>query len=418
MTRILLRSPKSPFESVSPEVMLRDDLISSNSGNLIFLESAWKILDTTGTEIVPDRSAPHDLGADRINDEFDAYVIPLANAFRRTFEDSLVRLTGVLEKLTIPVIVVGVGLQARLPYQVGVKRPIDEAVSRFVRAVLANSASIGVRGEYTADYLRRLGFAEVEVIGCPSMFVNGDRIDVTKRTPALTHESRVGINITARIAEMGPVITSHVARYPNLEYIAQDRDSLRLLLWGDEPEGASPSSPMPIHRSHPLIRDDKTRFYVDPWPWLDDVRRMDFMFGTRIHGNIVALLAGTPSYVIAHDTRTLELARYFEIPHRTTAEIAPDTDAADLYAEADYAGVMTGHAARFATFTDYLERQGLRHVFQPGEDPTAFDRRIAAIDFPAGVGRRRLDTRQRVGHQVRELCRRVTDAAGRRVGQA
>ena len=94
---------------------------------------------------------------------------------------------------------------------------------------------------------------------------------------------------------MGPVITSHVARYPNLEYIAQDRDSLRLLLWGDEPEGASPSSPMPIHRSHPLIRDDKTRFYVDPWPWLDDVRRMDFMFGTRIHGNIVALLAGTPT---------------------------------------------------------------------------------------------------------------------------
>ena len=183
---------------------------------------------------------------------------------------------------------------------------------------------------------------------------------------------------------MGPVITSHVARYPNLEYIAQDRDSLRLLLWGDEPEGASPSSPMPIHRSHPLIRDDKTRFYVDPWPWLDDVRRMDFMFGTRIHGNIVALLAGTPSYVIAHDTRTLELARYFGIPHRTTAEVTPDMDAADLYAEADYAGVMTGHAARFAVFTDYLERQGLRHVFQPGEDPTAFDRRIAAIDFPAG----------------------------------
>ena len=79
---------------------------------------------------------------------------------------------------------------------------------------------------------------------------------------------------------------------------------------------------------------------------------------------------------------------------------------------------MNGHAARFATFTDYLERQGLRHVFQPGEDPTAFDRRIAAIDFPAGVGRRRLDTRQRVGHQVRESWRRVTDAAGRRVGQA
>ena len=43
---------------------------------------------------------------------------------------------------------------------------------------------------------------------------------------------------------------------------------------------------------------------------------------------------------------------------------------------------MAGHAARFRTFIDYVERHGLRHVFQPGEDPTPSTARVAAIDFP------------------------------------
>ena len=51
MTRILIRGTKSPFEAVSAERMLRDNLIANNSGNLLFLETAWKILSTKGTEI-------------------------------------------------------------------------------------------------------------------------------------------------------------------------------------------------------------------------------------------------------------------------------------------------------------------------------------------------------------------------------
>ncbi len=48
---------------------------------------------------------------------------------------------------------------------------------------------------------------------------------------------------------------------------------------------------------------------------------------------------------------------------------------------------MAGHAARFRTFIDYVERHGLNHVFQPGEDPAAFDAKVAAVDFPPPVGR-------------------------------
>jgi hypothetical protein len=174
-------------------------------------------------------------------------------------------------------------------------------------------------------------------------------------------------------------------RYRDLTYVAQDLDTLERLLWGDT-KGATAPSDIPTQTSHPFFREDKVRFFVDPWPWLDHLAGRDFVFGTRIHGNIAALVAGTPSYVLAHDSRTLELARYFGIPHRRMADVAPDIDAAELYEAADYDELNRGHAARFEVFASYLARHGLKHVFDEGEDGgAAFDARIAAVGFPPAV---------------------------------
>lgn len=413
-TRMLLRSPKTPFQAVSADRMLTDSLMGGNSGNLIFLESAYKLLNTRDTEITLDRFAPDKIGADVINERFDVYVIPFANAFRSTFVEQLARYASVIEKLKIPVVVLSVGYQGKLPYVSGESRPIDDGVRRLVKAVLDRSGSIGVRGEITQDFVKKLGFSDVEVIGCPSMFLNGDQLSITKKTPTLERDARIGVNITARVTPMGPIVTSNMERYPNLEYIAQDKDALRLLLWGYGSKHIADPSPLPVHLSHPLIRDDRTKFFVDPWPWLDHMRETDFVFGTRIHGNITALLAGTPGYVFAHDSRTLELARYFEIPHREMADIPIDIDVADLYAEADYGPTMAGHAARYRTYIEYVERHGLKHVFQPGEDPAAFDARVAAVHFPPPVGRRRFLAIHRATRRGKRLLGRAGDALTRR----
>ena len=256
MTKILIRGTKSPFEAVSAERMLRDNLIANNSGNLLFLETAWKILSTKGTEITPDRLSAHRLGADRINERFDAYVIPLANAFRRSYMDSLIRLTRVIERLTIPVTVLGVGVQFARSHEPGAVRPFDDAVKAFAKAVLDRSPSIGVRGETTQEYLRELGFRDVEVIGCPSMFLHGERMEVAKAMPTLERDARIGMGITPTVPAMGPIVMSNVGRYPNLEYLAQDIDALRLLLWGETSAEPGDGNGLPIHLSHPLLRDD------------------------------------------------------------------------------------------------------------------------------------------------------------------
>jgi hypothetical protein len=271
-------------------------------------------------------------------------------------------------------------------YELDRLKPIEPAVRAFVSAVLDRGPSIGVRGELTHSYLQSLGFRDVEVIGCPSMFLYGGDLRVEKRLPRLDRDASLSLNVSPYVKAMGSIVMAHVERYSNLTYVAQDLDTLSLLLWGESSRAAAETNPIPIHLSHPLFRGNRVRLYVEPWPWIADLRGCDFAFGTRIHGNITALLAGTPAYVFAHDSRTLELVRYFGIPHRPMSQVPPDVDASDLYDEADYGELNGGHAARFATFRAYLELHGLGDVFAHGDGGRSFDERIARTAFPPGVG--------------------------------
>jgi hypothetical protein len=387
VTRILLRAPKDPFEVVDAEQVLMRNLIGNNSGNLVFIDAAHKLLSVPGAEIVADRFDMTSRDARRINERFDVYAIPLANAFRPSFAPVLDRMTDVIRSLRIPVVVLGVGAQATLDYDWTKLHAIEPSVRAFVGAVLDHGPSIGVRGEMTADYLRSLGFRDVEVVGCPSMFMWGADLTVTRKVPELTPDSRIALTVSPYVRPVGPIVKRHAEAYPNLIYIAQDIDSLELLLWGATHPDAYKQLDNPAHLGHPLVRDDRTRLFLDPWPWIEELRHQDFSFGTRIHGTITALLAGTPGVVIAHDSRTLELARYFGIPHRTLREVDDSTDAADLYAAADFTSVVGGHAARWAVFRDYMTSHGLDNVFAHEGAAAAWDERVAETPWPPAVRR-------------------------------
>ena len=413
MRSILLRAPKSPFEPATVERTLAENLIGNNSGNLVFLDAAWKLLATRDAQITPAGMGANPDRAAEFSERHDVYVAPLADAFRLGWDASLERLAAFVERLTIPVVILGVGAQGDIRFTPDRLKPIEPIVKRFVRAVLDHGPTIGVRGETTATYLEGLGFRDVEVIGCPSMFMHGDRFRVARRAPAIDRDSRLAINIghsrnSPFLAELGELIEHHTRRYPHLTHFAQDRSTLELLVNGVIDPKTLRLPRMPIPESHPLLQRGRVRFYIEPWPWIADLADFDFAFGTRIHGNIAALLGGTPAFVLAHDARTLELARYFEIPHRAVPDLAPDTDAADLYAAADYGPLVTGHAERWERFARYLERHGLRHVYLEGEDPAAFDRRIGETRYPAAI-----TAPGTVGRLRRQAGRRATSLAAR-----
>jgi hypothetical protein len=244
-----------------------------------------------------------------------------------------------------------------------------------------------VRGEFTEQYLRDLGFRDVEVIGCPSLFAYGDTLPVHK-ADTLAPEARLAVNgshSALRNKRFAALLRRTYEDYPQVRFIGQNLSEARQLHWRDLSDPRSGVTAIPTHPSHPLYRDDKVRIYVDPATWIGELRDFDFSFGSRIHGNIAALLAGIPATVICSDSRTLELARYFEIPHHRTTDLPADWDAADLFAAADLGRLVKGHKERFLRFTGFLARNGLENTFEHGDAGASFDARMSELTFPPAV---------------------------------
>ncbi len=404
MTRLLIRSGKDPFTPVKAETTYTQDVFNSNSGNFLFQHAVWRHLSTPGAELVSngtlsERQPPGPDDAARINEEFDHFVVPLANAFRPDFVRPLGNLTELIEQLTIPVTVVGVGSQAALSLPTDAVDEVDEPTRRFVAAVLERSASIGVRGEFTRDHLVRLGFpaSAVDVIGCPSLYLHGRDHAVTKKVDRLTDDSPLALNLTPEVPGIGAFATEQAERHPNLVYLGQDKRDLALLLWGVEPVVEDPL--VPVHLDHPLYRQGRQAMFVDTWTWYDFLAERDFAYGTRFHGNVAALLAGTPAMLLAHDSRTLELARYHRMPSIETPRFDAPIDVHALYEATDLAPFNAAMGKNFDRYVAFLERNGLEHRYGPaGADPE-FDARLATVTLPRRV--------EPLGSDIREIADRL-----------
>jgi hypothetical protein len=391
MTRLLIRSGKDPFTPVVAEATLTQDVFNSNSGNYLFQHSMWRALSVDGAELVSnstlsERVPPEPGDAERINAEFDHFVVPMANAFRADFEPRLARLADLLEGLTIPVTVTGIGAQAPHGQGIEAMAPVNDTVKRFVGLVLDRSASIGVRGEYTRSYLLSLGFPDdaIDVIGCPSLFLHGGGFRVDKRVDAIGTDSPLALNLTPEVPGIGAFATAQAERHPNLTYIGQDAHDLRMLLWGVPfPHVHDPL--VPVHLEHPLYQQDRIRLFLDTWPWYEFMAEQHFAYGTRFHGNVAALLGGTPAHLLAHDSRTLELAEYHQMPFTIMPALSADLKAEDLYAATDMKTFNDELPRGFDRFTAFLERNGLAHIWTAGNGTGGFDERLQAATFPPPV---------------------------------
>jgi len=391
MTRMLLRSGKDPFTPVVAEATLTQDVFNSNSGNYLFQHAIWKSLLTAGTEIVAngtlsERELPDEGDAKRINDGFDQFVIPLANAFRPDFAHRLENLTRLIENLTIPVTVIGVGAQAGVGLATEELDEMADVVRAFVGAVLERSASIGVRGEFTKKYLMGLGFPDdtVDIIGCPSLFLHGHDLRIDKDPTGINAESKLALNLTPEVPGIGAFALQQAAAYPNLTYIGQDGNDLRLMIWGIPfPHVTDPQ--VPVHMLHPLYQADRMRLFLDMWTWLDFLADRDFTYGTRFHGNVAALLARRPAMLLAHDSRTLELAEYHQMPHRVVPEFTDPIDAVALYDEVDFSAFNAELPRGFDRYLAFLEKNDLGHIWQPGNENPEFAERLAKAELPPAV---------------------------------
>src|SRR6185503_5554689 len=113
--------------------------------------------------------------------------------------------------------VIGVGAQAGIGLDARSLAPMADSVRAFVAAVLDRSASIGVRGEFTKSYLLGLGFPSdaIDIIGCPSLFTYGDSLRLQKIQVQIGTGSRLAMNLSPDVPEVGAFSLRHSDAYPH-----------------------------------------------------------------------------------------------------------------------------------------------------------------------------------------------------------
>lgn len=355
MKKILMRAVLSPFDEASVYDILTNNRIGSNIGNLAFpyglmrnLMSEDMVIDTT----VTNRTFT-DAEIDYINSEYEYVVMPFANAFRENYVEELQNLTKLVQNLRIPFVVAGIGCGHGLKAKLDAELACDEAAKEFIKAVLDKSATIGIRGEATAEYVKHLGFkegTEYKVIGCPSMYLWGGTLpDIEKKE--LRPDSPVSVNWKIGIpSEAHDYIKRSLARLTNYHYVPQVLDEMMLMYYGTPLPGSKKypniAEGYPSVSNHPFYTEGRAKSFVNVPSWMEYFKTKELSFGTRIHGNIVPLLSGIPCYIVAPDYRVAEIAEYHDIPHIRSNELKENDTIFTLFEKADYGPMLKNHRER------------------------------------------------------------------------
>ena len=365
MKKYLVRSGMLPEYSYNEFDILDRDRFGSNNGNLVYQYSVIRTLMNENVEIYSDEYSTNPDRAEEINEKYDAYIIPLADALRDNFIPHLKNYTKLIKRLTIPVVVIGVGLKAPYNYDVTKGFKFDKEVKEFISAVLEKSNIIGLRGQITGDYLTYLGFKpekDFTVIGCPSMYAFGREIKL--KPININEESLISLNASNIVTEeVMQFLTNIATEFPNYYFIPQSYREFLLNYFGfGSIKNVVPSFPQNVKSK--FYKEGRVKYFLNVPTWFQYASEASLSIGTRLHGNIVATINGTPSITIVSDARMRELALYHGLPSITPADITEHTDLKKLINEIDFKEVETIQPKRFDHFIDFLNKNKLEHIYK------------------------------------------------------
>lgn len=377
MKKYLMRGGISPIEAMAPEMVIEKNAIGSNSGNLLYAFGVYRTLMTEDVVIDMDYYGVEmnytDKDIARINEEYDAYICPLADAFRDAFAGKLLKYADFFSKLKIPCYVIGLGV--RTPYEPTImnRQPFDNEAKRFVKAILDHSSMLGLRGEITGTYLKRLGFTEgrdFQVIGCPSMYMYGRelpqrplKLDANGLVP---HDATISFNMSSITPDnLLAFMMNQIDRFPDHYCIEQNEAELRMLYYGVNyvSDKVKPDTLLPLNVFHPLLQEDRYRVFINVPTWLNFLRGSDLCVGSKLHGNVAGVLAGCPTLFFPLDGRMRELVQVHDFPSIPYTDVPADAKLEEMIARVDMQSHVKKHAQNFDRFVDFLDKNGIDHIY-------------------------------------------------------
>lgn len=360
------------------------DLLESsydNAGNIVHAEAPFSLWDDGAGAVVDGRDfrrrmrVSFDDTVAFANREATHFVLSATNFLQFEGEsaarrESYTRLRQSLEKLEIPLVVMGLGVQAQRRWNPKMHRLPFEAIE-LMKFLGEKCASIGVRGEFSASIFRDYaGVRNTRVIGCPSFFQRPEMFEELRTFLSGSRRGSVAFNSTnlSKPAELELVRRSidedcfwvettneSIHRFALESYsdpeLAEIPPALKHLLVGAFPALGREQLVAYFSRRYRRFRD------FNPW-WQFNREQVRFGYGTRFHGNMAVLLAGRPALWITHDSRTIELTRTLHLPSVTLTE-ALETSTEALEAAIDYEPMFDHLGMLFERFNGFLAENGL-----------------------------------------------------------
>jgi len=315
-------------------------------------------------------------GPDEANEKCDHIVIPAANFLWKGFDFGY--MADFIEATDLPVTIVGLGAQASDRSMVS---EIHPNTLRLVKIVAERSPSLGVRGFYTAEVLAAHGILNVEVLGCPSLYTYlSPPQDISP--PTLENLGGLIVNFSRRVsghAFCQPALQAventllKMAMRLDLPFVAQDELEELELAFGKggqltcKPVAEYFSEASETEVSSYFAR--RTNYFCDVNDWLGFVQQHVGTVGSRLHGNIISLISGKPGFVVAHDSRTLEVCTLTGIPYLHIKQVNPadfcEEDLIERVLSADYGTFISNMHRLFEKYRVFLEQHSLSHKLKP-----------------------------------------------------
>lgn len=348
----------------------------ANTGNLFIGHGLFHGTDCAekafhpGFETIP---------AERLHEHFDRVFVPASN-----FVGTGVDLTAHADyfgRSKVRLFCFGLGSQLRP----GETLALNPGTERLLRQ-MNEQGSIGVRGTYTAEILWDLGIRNVSIVGCPSLL--GLRKETLQRLASrVPARDKVAVNFSNNVrrhalhpeamrASENGLFQRLIGE--NAFYVLQNErpemDFLAAMATGDAAQTASATQRVAGAFDISASRDDlrvflerRLRIFFSVEDWVGCMATMSMAIGSRFHGNIAALLAGTPAYFLVHDMRTRELCELLRVPHLLLDRPVPAEEILERAAEMDYGPFLAQLSRLGMEWRLFLERNGLDIAFHADE---------------------------------------------------
>lgn len=325
-----------------------------NFGNKLWYQGLISEISTSENEIT---YYNQEMKQDEINEKFDMIIYPMANIFSKEFSVNLDKLSDSFEKIKIPVYVISCGAQADSYDDLNdLVKSIGSVSKRFISTIYKTGGQFALRGWFTAEFFKKLGFDNPAVVGCPSLFQLGRNLKIEKKKIDFSH-------LKPSFNGKFDVIKDYLNQFENSVFYDQDlfynylynpnyyygrsirKDCLKFLK----------SNPYSLDIAK-LIANDRLKLIADMWDWQNSFysENIDFSFGSRIHGSVIALLSGIPAVVVEFDSRTREMAEFYNIPCvKSFNEVKPQ-DLYKFYQNVDFSNFNKNFAILYDNFEDFL----------------------------------------------------------------